>query len=67
MDKDREAFLKWKTSRSGALPNTTDFDAWVAATAAERARCLYWCELGDREGYALSHIKDGTPAGGQWQ
>lgn len=44
MDKDREAFLKWKASRSCALPNPTDFDAWVAATAAERERCAKVCE-----------------------
>ena len=44
MDDDREAFLKWKTSRSGALPNPTDFDAWVAGVAAERE---YWAKIAD--------------------
>jgi hypothetical protein len=28
--------------------------------AAERERCLYCCELGDREGYAAELIRDGT-------
>ena len=37
--------------------------AYAAGIAAERERCLYWCELGDKEGYATSHIQGGSPRG----
>lgn len=36
---NRDEFNIWKASRSSALPNPTDFDAWVAATTLERERC----------------------------
>lgn len=34
---DIDEFNRWKASRSSALPNPTDFDAWVAATVMARA------------------------------
>lgn len=34
----------------------------VDAQANERARCLYWCDMGDKEGYATHHIREGTPS-----
>ena len=35
-----------------------------AAVAAERERCLHWCSLGDSDGYAAHHIREGTPKDG---
>ena len=35
-----------------------------AIEAAERERCIYWCEIGDHEGWATHHIREGTPIGG---
>jgi hypothetical protein len=32
------------------------------AVAAERERCIYWCDMGDHEGFTTHHIKAGTPA-----
>jgi hypothetical protein len=40
---DRERFEAWRASRSSALPNPTDFDAWMAATLTERERCAKLC------------------------
>ena len=41
---------------SGALAKLV-----ALAMAEERARCLYWCSLGDHEGYTTHHIEVGTP------
>ena len=39
-------------------------DELAGKLAAERERCLHWCSLGDSDGYAAHHIREGTPKDG---
>ena len=59
---ERAAFDAWFAA--GTFETMGDdwrWSAWQAGAAAERERCLYWCSMGDREGYTTHHIQAGTP------
>ena len=60
MDVQAVERLMRETKTDGYPEDLVEFAA--AVVAAERERCLYWCSLGDHEGYATHHIRAGSPS-----
>ena len=56
-----EMYLKRDGDSYGLMSARTSWRAWQAGIENERERCLYWCSLGDHEGYLTHHIGNGTP------